>query len=379
MVTFIIGYCVLGRFFPILDNFFVKAFFLMYAGVYLIKNIKKIPLISIGLIIFFVLALIISSFDSNSFCLIKENIFTVNAFFYIFLTPLFFIVETNPEKRLRELYILSYMIVTILVAVLLSSGLSREEYDYISLGSSILPYWAIIAQNAFTNRSKLSAFVSTASGVIICFFASRGVAVSVVAILVFYICIYTNVKYKSFVVAAGVFIGALSSQFTTILMWIYEFFLSRGITIRFLYMFLFRNQISAFNMSSGRTEIWELAIEAIKKEPLTGYGIMGDREPLSSYASGLYPHNIEIQILMQFGMLFGTILIILLIYVAFEVTRTKQNWKYLFIPYFYSSIFFLQFSSEYYLYVNFWVSIMIFCAYIRDCRNRKYRHSISRS
>lgn len=379
MVTFTIGYCVLGRFLPFVDIFFIKAVLFMWTGVYVIKRFKRIPIVSIAVICFFCVAIIISCFDNSNCHLIQENVLNFNAFFYIFMIPLLFMVENNPEKRLQELYILSYVIVIFLVFVLVSSGMSREQYDYISLGSSVLPYWAIIVQNAFIKRSKLSALVGMVSGVIICLFASRGVGVSVVAILVFYICIYTSVKYKSFVVVGGVFVGILSSYFTSILIWIYEFFLSRGITIRFIYMFLFRNQISAFNMSSGRTEIWQLAIEAIKRKPLTGYGIMGDRKPLSSYASGLYPHNIEIQILMQFGILLGAIIIILLIYVAFNVTKSRSDWKHLFIPYFYSSIFFLQFSSEYYLYVNFWISIMIFCAYMRDKRNRKYGHSINRS
>ena len=373
IVTAIIGYCVLARFIPYMDNFIIKALLVMYAIVYVIKRVKMIPLFFVGIISFCAIALFFSGFNIENRILIKHYIFTFNAFFYIFMPPLLFMVERDPKKRLRELYVLSYFIVTILVLVLVAGGMSGEEYDYISLGSATLPYWAIIAQDTFINHSSKSAVVGIISGFILCLFASRGVGVSILAILIVYICIYTNLKHKIIVAVLGVFVVLLSSNIEAILMWIYQFFLNKGITIRFLYTFLFRNQISAFSMSSGRTEIWELAINAIKDNPLIGYGVMGDRKPLASYALNLWPHNMEIQIFMQFGVIIGTIIILFLVYIAVRMLKSNVSWKYLFIPYFFSSIFFLQISSEYYLYVNFWISIMIFSAYISDSNRQKKR------
>lgn len=371
IVTAVIGYCVLARFIPYMDNFIIKAFLVMYTIVYIIKRVKMISLLFIVIIFFCIIALFFSGFNIESRILIKQYILTFNAFFYIFMPPLLFMVENDPQKRLRELYILSYFIVITLILVLFVSGMSREEYDYISLGSATLPYWAIIVQNAFINHSSKSAIIGIISGLVLFLFASRGVGVSILAILLVYIWIYTDLKNKIVVVFLGVFVVALSSNIEAILMWIYQFFLNRGITIRFLYTFLFRNQISAFNMSSGRTEIWELAIDAIKDNPLIGYGIMGDREPLSSYASNLWAHNMEIQIFMQFGIIIGTVIILFLIYIVVKMLRSNADWRNLFIPYFFSSIFFLQISSEYYLYVDFWISIMIFCAYMHDSSKRK--------
>ena len=53
MVTFTIGYCVLGRFLPFVDIFFIKAVLFMWTGVYVIKRFKRIPIVSIAVICFF--------------------------------------------------------------------------------------------------------------------------------------------------------------------------------------------------------------------------------------------------------------------------------------------------------------------------------------
>lgn len=372
-VILMVAYCVLARFFPFADNFIVKSLLFSLSILYLITNIKRVPIQAVIVIIAWSIFVVFSCLNRSNRVLIKDYIFTFNAFFYIFLVPLLFMSERNPALRLKELYHLSFFMVTVLCIILLIGGMSRKEYDYISMGSSILPFWAIIAQNAFLSHRKTDTITAAACGVFICLFASRGVSVSLLVILVIFIYIYADIKHKLLVLLLGVAGMALSSNISSMLMAVYNIFLRRNINIRFLYTILFRNQISDFNLTSGRTEIWKLAWESILERPFTGYGIMGDRAILTSYAQNLYTHNMILQILLQFGLILGGLLLFFLIYVGIKMFRASAEWKKIFLPFFLSSVLFLQFSSEYYLFSNFWLSIMIFCSYMGAQYDRRKR------
>ena len=72
--------------------------------------------------------------------------------------------------------------------------------------------------------------------------------------------------------------------------------------------------------SSGRDRLTEYALEAIFRKPLFGYGLMGDRALMGTYA-----HHFFLEIWMEFGVLFGTGYIVALAVLLFRACRNQ--WK----------------------------------------------------
>lgn len=78
-----------------------------------------------------------------------------------------------------------------------------------------------------------------------------------------------------------------------------------------------------FTSINSRDEIYKATIDAIKKRPLFGYGICGDRYAIIQQlgVDKNYAHNLFLEIWCDFGLILGTVLIIalgVLIYKAFK-------------------------------------------------------------
>lgn len=85
--------------------------------------------------------------------------------------------------------------------------------------------------------------------------------------------------------------------------------------------------------SSGRGTIYEYALEKIGERPLTGYGIYG----YLYIGLSPYPHNIILEILLQYGVVLGIPLLAILL--VFELRLIKKGE-------------FLQLGISFYVYVN---------------------------
>lgn len=80
--------------------------------------------------------------------------------------------------------------------------------------------------------------------------------------------------------------------------------------------------LSGLNMNSiaytnGRTSITDVSLELIKSNPL-GYGFLGERAQLNDaiywFTTNGYAHNIFLELILQFGVIIGTVIIIFMIY-----------------------------------------------------------------
>lgn len=80
---------------------------------------------------------------------------------------------------------------------------------------------------------------------------------------------------------------------------------SLGISSRTISMFLGGN----LDSESNRDIIARKAIETINNNPITGCGLFGDRKPVGDWC-----HNIILEVLCDFGVIFGSILLLLFFY-----------------------------------------------------------------
>ena len=104
-----------------------------------------------------------------------------------------------------------------------------------------------------------------------------------------------------------------------ILFLLYSFANSFGLSTRFFDKLL-SGQIS---QSNSRVIIRERVLEALFKHPFTGLGIYGDRVA----AGNTYAHNFFIEILAQFGVIIGVVLIGLFLYLILKAFRKLVKTK----------------------------------------------------
>lgn len=108
----------------------------------------------------------------------------------------------------------------------------------------------------------------------------------------------------------------------------------------------------------SRTQLYEGFMGMIALSPW-GYGIMGDRYISSAYNlywKPIYPHNIFLEILVNFGYIIGTVIILTLIVALIKglVTSKDRNYKMCVLVLVSSSFIKLLFSSSY------WIDQMFF-------------------
>ncbi|MBU5427910.1 O-antigen ligase family protein [Tissierella pigra] len=132
-----------------------------------------------------------------------------------------------------------------------------------------------------------------------------------------------------------------------ILEYIYNFLLNFGIRSRSIELFL-RDDMYL----SGRDKLYEYVIEEIFNNPFLGIGLTGDRFILD----GGYAHNIFIEILANFGLVIGTIIIITILYIVVKSLFIKDIKKYNMVIVWLSIGFVHLFvSSSYLIDFKFWI------------------------
>ncbi len=86
---------------------------------------------------------------------------------------------------------------------------------------------------------------------------------------------------------------------------------------------------------SGRNVIWSAAINMIKENPF-GYGAMGARHVIYQIHIVGHPHNFFLEILIDYGVIFGVAIILILFLGAVRIFFDKNigEWRYVFLIFF---------------------------------------------
>ena len=202
----------------------------------------------------------------------------------------------------------------------------------LSLGYNLLLFTLVFLYCALEDKKFIDVFGTFIGVLAILLAGSRGPIVDIVIFLFIYY-ILKIVKTNSvneilmyILVAIAFYLGAVFSLpiFTRIAS---DFCFSS----RFIEKLL-NGEISDI---SSRTEIWKAAIQMIIKRPF-GYGAMGSRHVISKYIFVAHPHQIFLELLIDFGIFVGGIIIIWLLYYTIKLFTMKGNdeWKGLFLVFF---------------------------------------------
>jgi len=137
--------------------------------------------------------------------------------------------------------------------------------------------------------------------------------------------------------------------FEQIVLFVYENLLKFGINSRTLLLFL-----RGGSQLGSREQIFEDTLAAIAKSPITGFGLFGDRR----LSESSYVHNIFIEVVGNFGVVLGIIIIAILMIMILRSLITKDRLKYnITIIWISFGFVHLMVSGSYLVDLNFWIFI----------------------
>jgi O-antigen ligase len=247
-------------------------------------------------------------------------------------------------KISMAIFYIGLVIGILTITNIISLGLYNMPYSYYMLIPAIFYLNKILKKNNF--KSLIIFFVIL---FFIILFGSRGPLFCIAVYFILFLII--NIQFKT-VRKVLIFLVATSS---TLLLWIFRNYLISTITrligVNSRTLTLFSENI----LYTGRESIYSTLIELISKNPLIGIGLGGDRLYL-----GKYSHNIFLEIISGFGIIAGSIISIVLIFIisksVFMKGKKQANinliWFTLgFVP--------LLFSGSYLTSFSFWIYLGI--------------------
>jgi O-antigen ligase len=233
--------------------------------------------------------------------------------------------EDYKEILYKLLYILS---VLTLFFDIIYHLLVRESMTYIeslyegnmSLAYNLLPHCCYISWHAVRKAKPWSVILCVISALYLLLLGTRGAAL--INLLFIAIAIVAGKDIKKSVVKALVigciFGGFLSSHlYETTLRWLETLAKRLGLSVR-IFERLLNGGISD---SNGRDKIRERVLMKIHQRPAMGNGMYSDRVLLG----GTYSHNIVLELWIDFGVIFGTLLLATLIFILFRGYVKEKN------------------------------------------------------
>jgi O-antigen ligase len=137
--------------------------------------------------------------------------------------------------------------------------------------------------------------------------------------------------------------------FEQIMLFVYESLLKVGINSRTIFLFL-----RGGSQLGSREQIFESTLDVIARSPIIGFGLFGDRR----LSGSSYVHNIFIEVVGNFGVILGIILLAILILMILRSLITKDRLRYNITTIWLSLGFVhLMVSGSYLVDLKFWIFI----------------------
>lgn len=280
----------------------------------------------------------------------------------------------NKEKIIYLMYLLSYATLTsaILYRFIFGSPMSAAVSQYkgdMDHAYKVLPYCCLIAHYSIKEKNVWNVAFAILGGFYLLMLGTRGAALLYLVLVVLLLIMGT--KSKGMIIRIGAVFSALgafvvSPLYNASLLWMSRLAQQLGLSIR-----IFDKLMSGAGMaSSGRDVIAQTLLSAVAEKPLWGYGIGGDR-----MLAGTYAHNIVLELWVDFGVIIGTILFVILLIIIFQgyIKAMGEKEKGLILILFFSS-FCMLFLSGSYLDNRLLFFLLGLCATsIRKCKHERVR------
>ena len=282
---------------------------------------------------------------------------TLNTFF-VTVFPIIVIVGCCSDFSIliRQLTRASIVIICISVFVLILAIPHGYSYSMGFANSLIIPI-IIMFYTYFNNKSKWSLLLSIMGIVVIIAIGSRGALLSIGIYFLISVLLNKDSKnYKIKLILTVLVCACCIIYFEQILLGISKIFDSFGINSRTLYLLL-----NDRNNMSGREMIYSNILNEIINNPFKIRGIAGEY----AITGDTYAHNIFLELLSQFGIIFGGITIAVILYfIIKDIFFIKKSVvKDIIIIFLAASIPLLFVSGSLWINVYFWMWIILNIGY----------------
>ncbi|MFY8331106.1 O-antigen ligase family protein [Vagococcus carniphilus] len=329
---------------------------IVYSFLISLKKLKKDVLV-----LFFMLLLSVIF----TYLFFQQNMkyFTEFDFTYYFLYSFLgysIIRQCNVEKKLFNFFLYFFSISTSIFLVYVKRMNVEDVLPYMEFGFAlIIPILILIYLFLIEKKKWLLPFIII-SVMMLFVYSNRGVILCIASFVFLYLIrklFITEVTIKKTLISLFTFslVFSFIINYKNIFQKIILSLDSNGIESRTLKLLIDGN----FSDDSGRSYIQYFFLEKLKENPF-GYGIYGDRY-IYEKSNGIatYPHNLFLELLIDFGIVVGGILIILLVYTIFKkfIINTELSFNYylLLSVFFSSSIVQLMLSSSYLASIPLWL------------------------
>lgn len=255
--------------------------------------------------------------------------FVCSSFPMYYVGKLFVYKQIEEDRMLQVLTKVSMVCICAIIFISLHFGIqvdaewmSNQYTPYL-----LLPHLLLIMAVVFERFAPVKFILLLAGTFFLLFLGNRGSVICylvMLAILITYKISGIKAVKRFAVILAFVtliIIMIFTDLYNSIFNGLYQYGVSHGMSTRVFLFFL--GNFSGVSMDSGRGDILKALFEAIIKNPF-GYGLAADR----SLASGLYAHNLCVELLVEFGVFIGgAIIIFLIIQIIRAFKVAKEYWN----------------------------------------------------
>lgn len=236
-------------------------------------------------------------------------------------------------------------------------GMIRRTTSNMSWSYGVLTAICFISIYYFKDKRKWPLAIILVGIIGILVYGSRGTLVGLTLGILFLILLYNYGKmtFRNYLILflfSGTILFCLSDFGISM---ISDILTNYGLNSRFIDSI--RNFTTFEEASNGRNIIWATVMMLIKTGPFYGYGVYGERNAV--YSIGMkwgYSHDIFLEILVDFGWLCGTIIIIFFLLNLFRFfKRSKDKYEKLLVIIFLTIGFELILSNSIWLHSGLWV------------------------
>ena len=224
----------------------------------------------------------------------------------------------------------------------------------LALGYNLLIFTLPFLLGAFQEKKRSDILGSIIGIGMMLVGGSRGPFLDIAVFILIYLLIKVNKSKNKVFLSFSVVIG-------TFLIWVGYPVVLRGIAVVLEKLnlpsrFVTKVLMGGIMDDSGRSVIWSAAVGMIKRNPL-GYGAMGSRHELAQYIYVAHPHQFFLEVLIDFGVIVGTLFLVWLSFYTIKlfIMKGQDEWKWVFL------VFFAR-ACQLLLSLTFWHSIALWGA-----------------
>ncbi len=246
--------------------------------------------------------------------------------FFLQMIPLFVLGATiNDLDHIDKLMEKVLPIITVVcVCAFVSDRIRGQSFreDDMAYAYWMLPF-TVYSIISFIKKPKSIFYIFISIVLLICqmLTGTRGPLLCIISALLLYVLFSEFKKGGKILIiflGIGLFLWISSDYFIPSITYLANQLSIFGINNRIL----LKLQSGEFFEGSNREVIYSDIWRAIKEQPLYGYGFLGDRNHTSSHT---YPHNLVLEILCQYGCVFGGCLLILLFVMVWKFMKMNRK------------------------------------------------------